>query len=186
MVHYRALSRQIYDFSRLGLQPSLSTMWAIDEFTPENGATNVVKGSRHWAPERRPQREEALSAAMQRGSVLVFASDCWHGAGKNITPDVTRVGLNASYSLSWLAQEENQFLAIPPKTAESIPRALLELAGFSCPSGSLGYVCGGRNPVDAAQGLGRVPSGWDWAQPLASQPAATWIAPGDIRCLARL
>ena len=39
--------KHILDFSRLGLQPSLSTMWAVTEFTAEVGATAVVKGSRH-------------------------------------------------------------------------------------------------------------------------------------------
>ena len=198
--------KHIMDMSRLGLQPSLSTMWAVTEFTSEVGATAVVKGSRHctltasrvccaWLIDRlglsgprarRPLPTEAVTATMSSGSCLVFTSDTWHGAGQNSTADRTRVGLNASYSLSWLAQEENQFLAVPPETARNMPRALLQLAGFRCPSGSLGYVCGGRDPLDAAQGVGRVESGWDWAAPLASQRGGVGLGPGDPRAVPRL
>jgi ectoine hydroxylase-related dioxygenase (phytanoyl-CoA dioxygenase family) len=55
----------------------INCMWAVDEFTAENGATNIVPGSHKWErvgllPEREPVRDEITQGVMRAGSVLIY------------------------------------------------------------------------------------------------------------------
>lgn len=98
--------KHIVDFRQFGLETTISVMWAIDDFTPTNGATAVCPGSRHWSRDRRPRPEEAISAVMPKGSCLVWTGDTWHGSSAN-TSTTRRWALNIDYSVAWLRQEVN-------------------------------------------------------------------------------
>ena len=50
-----------------------------------------------------------------------------------------RIGLNITYSLAWLRQEENQYLSCPPEIARGLPRNLQDLLGYAVGSYALGY-----------------------------------------------
>ena len=39
----------VHDFGGAGFHPQLETMWALSDFTQENGATHVILGSHRWA-----------------------------------------------------------------------------------------------------------------------------------------
>jgi hypothetical protein len=53
---------------------------------------------------------------MARGSALLYVGSMYHGGGANTT-DTDRVGVNITYSVAWLRQEENQYLTVPPEVA---------------------------------------------------------------------
>ena len=59
-----------------------------------------------------------------------------------------RCGLNITYAVSWLRQEENQYLAVPQELARTLPEALLRLMGYSRGAYALGYVGDLRDPLD--------------------------------------
>ena len=99
-----------------GIEPQLNTIWAISDFTIENGATRVVPGSYSWPSERQAEPHEIAYAQMERGSVLVYTGSVLHGGGANQTQN-DRVGMNLTYCLGWLRQEENQYLSCPPEIA---------------------------------------------------------------------
>ncbi len=123
-------------------------MWAVTDFTEEMGATRVVVGSHLWE-EDPSDVDPALSAGavMSKGSVLVYVGSIFHGGGANTT-DVHRIGVNIGYSLGWLRQEENQYLACPPEIARTLPEGLLRLMGYQRGSYALGYVDDMREPLD--------------------------------------
>lgn len=84
----------------------VATMWAMDDFTEENGATRIVPGSHLWPEDRVALDNETVAAEMPKGSVLLWLGATWHGAGANrSTP--SRMGAYLRYSLGWLRQEEN-------------------------------------------------------------------------------
>ena len=56
--------------------------------------------------------------------------------------------MNIGYSLGWLRQEENQYLACPPEIARTLPEGLLRLMGYQRGSYSIGYVDNMREPLD--------------------------------------
>ena len=70
-------------------------MWALSDFTPENGATHIVKAS-HKAPPDTGARvgyEHTARAAMPKGSCLIFTGSTVHAGGGNSTESERRQGL---------------------------------------------------------------------------------------------
>ena len=55
------------------IEPQFNTMWALTDFTKENGATRLVPGSVSWSADRRPSDEETVQATMPAGSVLLLS-----------------------------------------------------------------------------------------------------------------
>lgn len=121
-----------------GIEPQFNTIWALTDFTAENGATRVVPGSTTWPDERVPERGEIAQAVMRRGSVLLYTGSVFHGGGANRS-EGARVGINITYALGWLRQEENQYLSCPPEIARTLPPALQDLIGYTYGSYALGY-----------------------------------------------
>jgi ectoine hydroxylase-related dioxygenase (phytanoyl-CoA dioxygenase family) len=121
-----------------GIEPQLNTIWAVTDFRRENGATQVVPGSVDWPDTRQPTPEEITWAEMPRGSVIVYSGTVFHGGGANVSAE-DRIGLNLTYSLGWLRQEENQYLSCPPEIARTLSPELQALIGYAMGSYALGY-----------------------------------------------
>ena len=121
-----------------GLEPQLNTIWALTPFTRENGATQVVVGSVDWPDDRTATADEIGHAEMDAGSVLVYTGTVFHGGGANTTTS-DRIGLNITYALGWLRQEENQYLSCPPEIASTLEPELQELLGYATGQYALGY-----------------------------------------------
>ena len=120
------------------LEPQFNTIWAITDFTSENGATQVVPGSTQWPDDQEIQSEQITQAEMKAGSVLVYSGSVFHGGGAN-TSDQDRIGINITYALGWLRQEENQYLSCPPELAKDLSPTLQGLAGSAMGQYALGY-----------------------------------------------
>ena len=94
----------------------ISAMWAMDDFTLENGATQVQLNG------------QVTQAVMPKGSVLFYLGSTIHGGGANLS-DSPRIGLINTYSLGWLRQEENHYLTIPKEIADAYPDKVRRLMG---------------------------------------------------------
>ena len=121
----------------------VSAIWALDEFTVENGATQVIPRSHLWgenAPS--PDAGDAVSICMSAGSVLVLAGTLVHRGGESRGPG-TRLGVTPQYCQPWLRQIENLALAVPPHLARNLSPRVQELLGYSIAEPSfMGYVDG--------------------------------------------
>ena len=117
-----------------------NTMWAITDFTEENGATRLIPGS-HLRPEApNPlERYESIAAEMTKGSVLVWVGSLWHGGGANRT-GTRRVGIAMNYCAGYIRQQENQQLGVPTQLVKQFPRRLQELIGYSVYNGLIGHI----------------------------------------------
>ena len=131
----------VYPFLHPSPPTLLSVMWALNDFTATNGATQLVPGSHRWEEDREPFADEVIPAAMPAGSVLLYLSGVIHGGGANVS-NVNRTGLLLTYSLGWLRQEENQYLANPPEVAREFPERLQRLIGYDYGGPYLGFVNG--------------------------------------------
>jgi len=120
------------------IEPQFNTIWALTDFTEENGATQVVPGSQKWDDKREAKPAEVCQAVMPAGSVLLYTGSVIHGGGENKSA-APRVGMNLTYCLGWLRTEENQYLSCPPEVARTLEPELQELLGYTMGSYALGY-----------------------------------------------
>jgi len=128
----------IYPLTHPGPESVITTFWAFNDFTEENGATQVVPGSHKWDDRRRPKRSEVCQAVMPKGSVVIFLGSTFHGGAENFT-DEYRTGMILGYSLGWLRAEENQYLACPPALAKNCSEKLQRLTGYNLHPPYLGW-----------------------------------------------
>ncbi len=119
------------------MQYMVNVMWALDDFTPDNGATRIWPGSHRSAQDEMLPDDAAISAEMPRGSALLFLGSTLHSGGENVSAKPRR-GLIISYCLGWLKPWENQWLAYPPEVARSFDPALAALVGYRQHLPSLG------------------------------------------------
>ena len=113
----------------------VNAIFALDEFTIENGATTVAPGSWNWATGRRANSQEFARAIMQRGDVLLFRADLIHGGGANTTTKPRRA-LSISYCAGWLRPVENSYLNVSKETARQLPPTLQGLLGYHAHNGA--------------------------------------------------
>ena len=106
-----------------------NTLIALDDFSESNGATRLVPKSHRWTHPVK-QEEDFIFAEMPAGSLLVFDGALWHAGGGNSTKDKRRRSINFNFNLSWLRQQENQYVGIPRDVWLSLPEKLQRLLGF--------------------------------------------------------
>ena len=111
---------------RSGVEPGdyyvCNSMWLLDDFRVENGATRVVPGSHRSgkhpkdaledAAQRHPEEIQLIAPA---GTVIVFNSHLWHAGGLNQT-DSRRHGMLAYYCRRDQKQLTDQRKFIHPET----------------------------------------------------------------------
>jgi len=117
-----------------------NSMWALTDFTEENGATRVVPGSHRY--DHKPEfgaDYPNIAAEMPRGSVLIWNGSLWHGGGANRS-EHRRVGIAMNYCAGFLRQQENQQLGIPLERVKSFEPRLQELAGFGTYKHLIGHI----------------------------------------------
>ena len=137
-----------------GYEVQCNTIWAMTDFTEENGATRVVLGSNAREDRLSYGPDDTEPAEMARGSVLFYSGSVYHGGGANRSA-ATRIGLNITYNVAWLRQEENQYLSVPREVAATLPVDLLRLMGYDRGAYALGYIDDLRDPIEAVRpGLG--------------------------------
>lgn len=122
-----------------GREARLQIMFAVTDFTKQNGATNVIAGSHLWDDEKKPELKNAVSAEMRAGDALIWVGSLYHGGGEN-TCTTERIGLTMAYDLAFLRQEENAYLTISTEKLKKLPRELQELLGWKMSSTLLGHV----------------------------------------------
>jgi hypothetical protein len=128
-----------------------NTIWAMTDFTEENGATRLMPGSQDLPNEFGHTLDETVPAEMTKGSCLLYTGKVYHGGGANRS-DETRAALNITYDVAWLRQEENQYLSVPPDVAATLDDELLRLIGYRTGAYALGYIDDVRDPLEAIRG----------------------------------
>ena len=110
---------------------SAATVFAVDDFTRENGATLAVPGSHLWGEERRVEPgDEVVAAEMPAGSCVLFLGNLWHGAGANRSSG-DRLAITAQYCEPWVRTQENYFLSVSRETAAAVSENMRRLLGYS-------------------------------------------------------
>ena len=140
----------------------VSTFWAIDPMTKDNGATELLPGSHTWPQNSiegansaadfantdiRPvdddpaPRADAIKAVMPSGSLMVTKGTLWHRGGANRS-DAPRLIVTPQYCPGWARQLENMAMTMTPEQAAQLPERARELVGYSIHPPFMGYVDG--------------------------------------------
>lgn len=135
----------------------VSTFWALDETTLENGATEVLPRSHLWADMNFPgalrdqdfatvhdsgsgenTHPAALKVTMPAGSLMIARGDLWHRGGANRTNSARWI-VTPQYCVGWLRPLETMLLSVPPDRARALPQRVRELLGYSIHPPFMGY-----------------------------------------------
>jgi ectoine hydroxylase-related dioxygenase (phytanoyl-CoA dioxygenase family) len=125
---------------------ALSVIWAIEDFTADNGATEVIPESHHWGmetPEARDSRP--MPAVMPAGSAIVFDGALWHRGGSNRSTR-TRLAISPQYCQPYLRPQESQLLIVPPEAARACTPRMRAMLGYSIHPPFIGQVDGMHPP----------------------------------------
>ncbi len=133
-----------------GYEVQCNTLWAMTDFREANGATRVIPGSHRYDDRLKFTTEDTIPAEMEKGSVLFYTGSLYHGGGPNQS-DAVRTGINITYDVAWLRQEENQYLSCPLEVARELDDDLLRLMGYSRGAYALGYVDDIRDPLSVVK-----------------------------------
>jgi ectoine hydroxylase-related dioxygenase (phytanoyl-CoA dioxygenase family) len=130
---------------------AVNAIWALSDFTTENGATLAVPGSHRFPSSPKYGKDYGaadgvVAMTMKAGSILLFDSALWHAGGAN-TSKARRYALSCYYGAGWVRQQENLQLGIPQETARRFPRRLQELCGYSIYKGQWGHI-DKRDPIE--------------------------------------
>ncbi len=105
---------------------------AVEDFTVENGATVIVPGSHRWHDQavRQPPDVDTRQVEMAAGSILIWTGALWHGGGANRSPDKSRLAVDINYNLSFLRQQENQYIGVTREQVQKMPEILQRIIGY--------------------------------------------------------
>ncbi|MFT4768060.1 MAG: hypothetical protein ACI8RN_001191 [Glaciecola sp.] len=121
---------------------SVATVFAIDDFTENNGATVAIPGSHLWREGRVPQDSDTrVKAVMSAGSCILFLGNLWHGGGENYSGS-SRLAFTGQYCEPYLRTQENYFLSVSKETAASVSEDMRRLLGYSIHPPFMGMVNG--------------------------------------------
>ncbi|HTQ09421.1 MAG TPA: phytanoyl-CoA dioxygenase family protein [Fimbriimonadaceae bacterium] len=113
-----------------------NSIWLLDDFTEDNGATRVVPGSQLWET-KLPEDEMSDTSALHpreklllapAGTVVVFNSHTWHGGTLNRT-DRPRRAVHSYFVRRHHPQQVDQRRYIRPETRERLSEAAKVILG---------------------------------------------------------
>ncbi|MDE0297228.1 MAG: phytanoyl-CoA dioxygenase family protein [Candidatus Poribacteria bacterium] len=114
-----------------------NSVWLLDDFTLENGATRCVPGSHlrlKGGPEADVKYDDEVQVCGSKGSVLIVNGALWHGSSANHT-DGDRVGLLGFFCRAFMKPQQDHLKLASDEVVSRATPVLTRLLGFdSMPS----------------------------------------------------
>ena len=110
-----------------------NSVWFLDDFTTENGATSCVPGSHKRLkslPEAGVEYNDKQQLCGPRGSVLIVNGAVWHGSSENMS-DTPRVALLGFFCRSILKPQQDHFNLVSEEVIERATPTLKRLLGYN-------------------------------------------------------
>ena len=126
-----------YPSHLLPFEAQISALWALDDFTLENGATRVVPREMGVEKPEDAREEHVVQAVMPKGSVVIYLGSTIHGGGANRSAAPRKAVVN-TYCLGWLRQEENQYLTLTKAEVAAQSDEMRRMLGFQAHGPYLG------------------------------------------------
>ena len=126
--------QQLHSDSRLpGINYCIvaNVLWALDDFTNDNGSTRIVPGShkiKEFAEDGKIYDEE-IRANIKKGSALIFDANLWHGGGANIDGS-SRWALTLGYARWFIKPSFDYMQNTPIEIYEQLSPERKRLMGY--------------------------------------------------------
>ena len=117
-----------------------ATIWAIDDFTADNGATDIIPGSHRWG-DQAPDSADRQPVVMSAGSCVFFLGTLWHGGGASRS-DRPRLAVTAQYCEPWVRPQEAFTLSMTRDTVRAVSEDIRRMLGYSIHPPFIGQVDG--------------------------------------------
>ena len=113
-----------------------NTIFVLDDFTPENGATQIVPGSykRGRPPEPEKEYDDVIQLDARKGDIVIIHGATWHSSGANRTRQ-ERMILLGFFCRSFMKPQQDQFRLASPEVVERATPTLKRLLGYESQSG---------------------------------------------------
>ncbi|PWT74365.1 MAG: phytanoyl-CoA dioxygenase [Proteobacteria bacterium] len=100
-----------------------NSVWMLDDFTAENGATRMIPGSHTWRRLPEPGNASSLPGEVlvtgAAGTVAIMNAHMWHGGTANSTGQCRRA-LHAFYTRGDKPQQQYQKALLRPETVSAL------------------------------------------------------------------
>jgi hypothetical protein len=110
----------------------VQSIWLLDDFTPEKGATRLVPGTH--TPEAGDPRPDSpfgppIPLVAPAGTVVVFPASLWHGGGEHTAPGVRRA-FHGFFSRPWAMPQFDNPRSTPLDVLERCSPLGRQLLGY--------------------------------------------------------
>jgi ectoine hydroxylase-related dioxygenase (phytanoyl-CoA dioxygenase family) len=114
-----------------GYPTNIGVIWALDDFTIDNGATEVLPGSHHSsiAPTDALFESAHVGLTCRSGALIVFQARMFHRAGVNRT-DAWRHSLTMNCCRPFMKQRLDWVRLVPSEIADSLNEMARRVLGF--------------------------------------------------------
>ena len=108
-----------------------NTIYVLDDFRSENGATWVVPGSykQGRAPDPEGEYDDAIQLDASKGDVVILHGATWHASGANRT-EKERMILLGFFTRSFMKPQQDQLKLVRPEVVERASPTLRRLLGY--------------------------------------------------------
>jgi ectoine hydroxylase-related dioxygenase (phytanoyl-CoA dioxygenase family) len=116
-----------------------NTIWLLDDFTADNGATRLIPGSHKWGTRPQdvledpmaPHPEEVLLTG-RKGGIAIMNAHLWHGGTANRT-SAARLAMHAFYCRRDKPQQQYQKQLLRPEVQRALPPAVRDILALDDP-----------------------------------------------------
>jgi ectoine hydroxylase-related dioxygenase (phytanoyl-CoA dioxygenase family) len=116
-----------------------NTVWLLDDFTLENGATRMIPGSHKWGTRPQDVLDDPLATHPDEvllmgkaGSIAVMNAHMWHGGTANRTA-APRLAMHAFYCRADKPQQQYQKALLRPETQAALSPELRRILALDDP-----------------------------------------------------
>lgn len=111
---------------------SANSVWFLDDFTLENGATRCIPSSHRRLethPEPGVKYDDEVQIVAPKGSVMIINGAVWHGSSANHT-DRDRVGLLGFFCRAFMKPQQDHLKLVSEEVIARATPTLKRLLGF--------------------------------------------------------
>ena len=150
MIHRDQWAYDFFPFPK-GYEVQCNTIWAMTDFTEENGATRVIPGSNHFDDRLSSPRPTPSPPRWRRDRCSSTPGSVYHGGGREPLGRRRATASTSPTTSPGCGRRRTSTSRCPLEIARTLPVDLLRLIGYARGAYALGYVDDLRDPIEVVR-----------------------------------